>query len=124
MSSRTACGRKGRLKQFDEPCWEPLIGVVGEELTGTFMWMHEEVLTGGLRLHAYKHIDTRRYLYLDEGGGAHERTACDRFVEQRLDFALEAALGSWWMLSGWTEESALLVRDAIVRANAAVPAGW
>jgi len=35
-----------------------------------FMWMHEEELEDGTRLHAYKHWETRRYLHLDHGGRA------------------------------------------------------
>lgn len=34
------------------------------------MWMHEVELESGLRLHAYKHCDTRRYLHLDIEGRA------------------------------------------------------
>lgn len=35
------------------------------------MWMHEEELEDGTRLHAYKHWETRRYLHLDHGGRAY-----------------------------------------------------
>jgi hypothetical protein len=34
------------------------------------MWMFEVELENGLRLHAYKHWETRRYLHLDHGGRA------------------------------------------------------
>jgi hypothetical protein len=35
-----------------------------------FMWMFEVELESGLRLHAYKHIETRKYLHLDKEGRA------------------------------------------------------
>jgi hypothetical protein len=34
------------------------------------MWMFEVELESGLRLHAYKHIETRKYLHLDKEGRA------------------------------------------------------
>lgn len=34
------------------------------------MWMFEVELASGLRLHAFKHIETRKYLHLDTEGRA------------------------------------------------------
>ncbi|MGH2803309.1 MAG: hypothetical protein ACRDL4_09740 [Thermoleophilaceae bacterium] len=116
----SGCGQRGSLTQYEKPVWEPLLEAVGERLTGTFMWMHEEALEDGTRLHAYKHIHTRRYLYLDERGRAYEQSACDCFVPLRLDFALEAALCGWWILAGWDDEDAAAVREAIFTASEAV----
>ena len=50
--------------QFERPTWEPLVAAVGERCAGDFMWMMEIELATGMRLQAYKHIDTRRYLHL------------------------------------------------------------
>jgi hypothetical protein len=81
------------------------------------MWMDGSRLEGGLRLHAYKHIETRRYLYLTEGGPAFRCAPCGSFVPVRLDYALQSALCSWWFLAGWDEDDATAIRDAILRAN-------
>jgi hypothetical protein len=61
--------RKGQVLQFDHPVWEPLIALAPSHVE-EFMWMHEEELEDGTRLHAYKHWETRRYLHLDHGGRA------------------------------------------------------
>jgi hypothetical protein len=61
--------RKGQVLQFERPVWEPLIMLAPEHVED-FMWMHEEELEDGTRLHAYKHWETRRYLHLDHGGRA------------------------------------------------------
>jgi len=111
--------------RLDEPVWRPLVKLVGERLAGTFMWMHEDELEDGSFLHAYKHIYTRRYLYLylylylTELGRAYELAACGRFVPTRLDYALQSALCTWWVLAGWDDEDAAEVRRAIAEANKA-----
>lgn len=92
--------------------------MVGERLAGTFMWMDESELEDGSPLHAYKHTYTRRYLYLTEDGRAYQEAPCGRFARLRLDFALEAALCTWWIFDGWDEEDAAAIREAIIRANA------
>lgn len=104
------------LTQYRKPLWEPLLDAVGERLTPGFMWMHEAELEDGTPLHAYKHIDTRRYLYLTVEGHAFEPVACGRFVPQRLDFAIESAVCTWWILVGWDEEDRQAVSDAVHRA--------
>jgi len=55
--------------QYDEPEWGPLLELAAEHVD-EFMWMFEVELESGLRLHAYKHIETRRYLHLDKEGRA------------------------------------------------------
>ena len=47
---------RGEGTQGDTPDWRPLLGLVGERVTGDFMWMFEVVLQDGTSLHAYKHI--------------------------------------------------------------------
>jgi hypothetical protein len=117
MPQDCMCGHAGGLTDFERPAWEPLVAAVGERLAATFMWMQSEALAGGLALHAYKHRHTRRYLYLTEDGRAFERAPCGGYVPLRLDFAIERALCSWWILSGWQPEDAVAIRDAVVRAN-------
>ena len=116
MEERRRCGQLGWLEQYKAPVWEPLVAAVGQRLAETFMWMQEEELDDGSVLHAYKHIHTRRYLYLTPDGRAFEHAHCGGFVPMRLDFAIEQALCTWWILSGWEAEDAEAVRDAVVRA--------
>lgn len=59
----------GQTIQYESPNWEPLL-YLARVYVGEFMWMCEIELKGGVRLHAYKHIDTRRYLHLTEDGRA------------------------------------------------------
>ena len=59
---------RGKLVQYEEPAWEPLLNLLGTERVGDFMWMHEVALDTGERVHAYKHIDTRRYIHLSDMG--------------------------------------------------------
>ena len=60
----------GTLSRFEDPDWDPLVALVGEDLAPWFMWMHAIELEDGEAVHAYKHIATRRYLHLGETGGA------------------------------------------------------
>ena len=115
--SCSGCGLHPVWGQIDRPVWEPLLEAVGERLTGTFMWMQQLNLEDGSKVHAYKHSFTRRYLYLSEDGRAYQEAPCETFVEDRLDFALEAALCNWWILAGWEDEDATAIRDAILKAN-------
>lgn len=43
------------------------------------MWMFEVELSDSQRLQAYKHIDTRRYIHLDAGGGAFAYESRERY---------------------------------------------
>jgi hypothetical protein len=118
--ARDKCGLEGYLAQYDEPEWRPLLAAVGERLTAGFMWMNDVELDDGSRLHAYKHIHTRAYLYLTEDGRAFERTPCGRYAPQRLDFAIKHALCGWWILRGWEPEDAEAVHEAVVNAQRSV----
>ena len=51
------------------PEWEPLLELAPDHIDD-FMWMFEVELESGLRLHAYKHVETRKYLHLDKEGRA------------------------------------------------------
>jgi hypothetical protein len=55
--------------QYDKPEWGPLLELAPDHIDD-FMWMFEVELESGLRLNAYKHIETRKYLHLDKEGRA------------------------------------------------------
>jgi hypothetical protein len=116
MAEHRSCGHLADLVQYMAPVWEPLVEAVGQRLAETFMWMQENELDDGTVVHAYKHIHTRRYLYLTADGRAFDRAPCGGFVAMRLDFAIEQALCTWWTLSGWDAQDAEAVGDAVVRA--------
>jgi hypothetical protein len=61
--------RGDATSQHEKPEWEPLLELAAEHIDD-FMWMFEVELESGLRLHAYKHIETRKYLHLDKEGQA------------------------------------------------------
>lgn len=61
----------GVVVQFDRPDWCPLTSLLGEHLAESFMWMHEIRLDDGTHVHAYKHVDTRRYLHLSSNGASY-----------------------------------------------------
>jgi hypothetical protein len=58
--------RKGEMTQGGDPDWGPLLRLLGRRLVSDFMWMFEVRLRDGTALQAYKHIDTRCYIHLDE----------------------------------------------------------
>lgn len=61
----------GEATQGSNPNWTPLLELVGEDVTGDFMWMFEVKLSTGVHVQAYKHVDTRRYIHLDARGRAY-----------------------------------------------------
>jgi len=63
---------RGETSQYNRPVWGPLLNLLGDELVGDFMWMHEVKLVTGESVHAYKHVDTRRCIHLSEGGRAYQ----------------------------------------------------
>ena len=58
----------GEMLQGEEHDWGPLEALIGYELSDCFMWMYEIELADGGRVHAYKHVDTRRYFHLGTDG--------------------------------------------------------
>lgn len=61
--------RDGNVVNYEQPVWEPLLGLA-RIYVDEFMWMAEIELDNGTRLQAYKHYWTRRYLHLDGEGNA------------------------------------------------------
>jgi hypothetical protein len=110
-------GSPARVTQGESPVWEPLMEAVGERLVGTFMWMYEEEMADGTILHVYKHIHTRRYMHLSTDGRAFAYTPCGMRWRTEISHAIEEALCSWCILSGWDDEDAAAVRDAVHRAS-------
>ena len=88
---------RGRLAQYDEPNWEPLLALLGAEEVTHFMWMHEIALDTGERVHAYKHIDTRRYIHLSTTGKTYAFLESERYAPIPAFQAAERALppGRW-----------------------------
>ena len=62
--------QRGDIVQFERPEWRPLTALLSEHIAECFMWMHEIRLDDGTAVHAYKHVRTRRYLYLAFDGHA------------------------------------------------------
>lgn len=56
----------GTVVQAETPSWAALEAAVGAVLAPGFMWMFEIRLADGTRVDAYKHVASRRYLYLGE----------------------------------------------------------
>jgi hypothetical protein len=88
----------------ESPDWKPLLDVVGEEITADFMWMFEVELTNGVKLQAYKHIYTRRYVHLDPDGAAFVFEPRDRYRGFALADVLAAVFAPLPRLAGVTEE--------------------
>lgn len=80
------------VMRFDHPVWEPLLYLLGEDLTGGFMWMGEIRLADGTALHAYKHRDTRRYIHLTADGRAFYNTERGTYKQIEIIEALQAAM--------------------------------
>ncbi len=73
--------------ECDKPNWAPLEAVGGPELCGEFMWMMRR---SGIEF--FKHIRTRRYLFLDSNGRCFRRTTAG-FEAADLDKELKRARG-------------------------------
>jgi hypothetical protein len=117
MPRHHPCCSSGTHLRADEPEWEPLLKAVGEHLAGGFMWMYATTLENGTVVHAYKHHDTRRYLFLDVDLQAFTYTACGSYSPTRLDWAIEAAL-CFWLLSGRAEQADIkAINEAYTRAS-------
>jgi hypothetical protein len=106
--------RKGEVTQSETPEWEPLLKAVGRYATCDFMWMHEVELTDGTKLHAYKHIDTRRYVHLAADGAAFEFVSPNRYRPVDTAHAFYAAFATLGRL-GVPEDQLAVTRAALDR---------
>lgn len=89
-------GIEGELAQYETPDWLPLALVAGQALLQDFMWMHEVRLADDRRLHAYKHIDTRRYVHPDAESNAFVYGEDDRYRPASLASVLRAVFRPLW----------------------------
>jgi hypothetical protein len=107
----------GESGQCDEPDWRPLIDLVGIELAAWFMWMSEIELDDDTRVHAYKHICTRRYFHLAVDGRAYVYVPRYRYREINRQEAINIAFECWKELCPQEEHDA--IRAALRRARRA-----
>lgn len=79
----------------EEPDWQPLLDLVGEHLTGFFMWMSEIDLEDGVKAHAYKHHETRRYLHIAEDARTFGYVGVGTYDEINPNRAISDAFAGW-----------------------------
>ncbi len=109
---------RGTVVEFERPQWEPLARIVGHDLVGWFMWMFEIELANESRLHAYKHVTTRRYMHVDATGRAFQYDAAGRYQEVAVPVAIARVFVGWEQSSPADHDAAAL-RAAMWRARAA-----
>jgi hypothetical protein len=85
----------GKITRGFKPTWEPLIGLVGQDVVPGFMWMFAIELDDGAEVHAYKTIATRQYVYLAVDGRAFSEPSKQRYQEVTPLEAVEAAFSGW-----------------------------
>jgi hypothetical protein len=112
----------GEVLQCETPDWQPLYGIVGFELADWFMWMFEIELDDGARVHAYKHIATRRYFHLAKDGRAFVYLPRGDYREIDRLRIIDAVFEKWEDLLPEPEDPEA-VRAALARARAAAAAG-
>ena len=112
----------GDVVGYERPDWEPLVQLLGRNLSSWFMWMFEVELTDETSLHAYKHVTTRRYLHLDATGRAFDYVEDGRYREVATPTAI-AGVFVGWERSGPTAHDAEDLRAAMRRAQRALDNG-
>jgi hypothetical protein len=109
----------GTSLHSDEPNWTPLLDLLGSDLAEWFMWMFDIELADGVRVHAYKHVGTRRYVHLAEDGRAFVFAGDRRYAEIRPRHAIHEVFAGWESLSPQPDDlvgHAAALRDASDRA--------
>jgi hypothetical protein len=108
----------GELVQYERPNWDPLIDLVGAHLVRWFMWMHECEIDG-VRVHAYKHSATRRYLHIGEDGRLFGYVPRYRYRPvDRLE-ALDEVFFGWEQVAPEPDDVALAELGRLLREAAA-----
>ena len=102
----------------ERPVWQPLLDLIGVQLVEWFMWMFEIELADGTRVHAYKHVSTRRYFHLGEDGRAFAYRSEDRYAEISPHEAIDEAFTGWEGLLPQPSDPEV-VRAALRRARGA-----
>jgi len=120
MPNRTKPDHVASLRDQCEPIWEPLEELLPRQLVKCFMSMYQTTSREGPTIHASKHIDTRRYLFLDEDGDSWHYTNGDphSYCRIPLGSALEEAFCGWGDLHGYRPELGALVAEQIGKARA------
>jgi len=85
----------GVVLQGDTPDWTALLAAIGSDLPVWFMWMFEVRLADGSRLHAYKHVTTRRYLHLTPDGRAFDYCGDCGYEEVDLASSIVSTFSDW-----------------------------
>jgi hypothetical protein len=83
------------------------------------MWMFDVELDDGVRVHAYKHMATRRYFHFAEDGRAFVFAGNERYREIRPRHAIYEAFAGWESLDPQRSDvvaHASALRDASTRA--------
>lgn len=104
-----------------EPDWGPLEAAFPLKWCGGFMWM-QRVEENGVVIELYKHGITRRYLNLDQGGGAYKFTGSGYVpisIEQAIDWVFEDLEGM-----GWSRETDFDDEFVVRKYEALREAGW
>jgi hypothetical protein len=99
--------------QHDRPNWDPLQAFLPLDLCERFMWMHEAVLDDGTHVQAYKHGDTRLYLYLDEQARPFEYLGSEQLRRIRRCDGIEHVFTAMWVLEHADADERQLLRDAL-----------
>src|SRR4051812_28390917 len=85
----------GHITRGLKPTWEPLLGLVGQDVVPGFMWMFALELDDGAEVHAYKSVATRQYIHLATDGRALAAHADGRYEEVSARQAIEQAFNGW-----------------------------
>jgi hypothetical protein len=109
--------RRGRITEWETPNWRPLAGLVGEPVVADFMWMFQVELSDGSSLQAYKHIDTRRYIHLDDQGSAFAYEPPDRYRAIDAGRVLAEVFATLPRLAGVRDEQIRASREALDRVR-------
>jgi hypothetical protein len=105
--------RRGRPLRVSAPEWEPLLNLAPDHV-GDFMWMGAVELTDGVRLDAYKHRETQRYLHLDHKARAFV-FIWDKRYKRTGDPQYEEVDARWLLdfVSARSDERATLLRQYV-----------
>ena len=96
------------MSRIERPDWDPLIDLVGLELVRWFMWMGQVELVDDTRVHAYKHVATRRYLHIGEDGRLFAFDVPDRYTQIDAGEAIEFVFDDWGELLPAPDRNAAL----------------
>jgi len=97
--------KRGKMLDEFEPNWEPLLSLA-RIYVGEFMWMYRFELRGGIRVEAYKHSYSRRYLFLAADGRCFQYRGDGLYREADVGEEFDWAVGRtevWWSIPRYNE---------------------